>query len=108
MTHAPNNPRFYDKMNTDTLQKLCYQNGYYDFKLGQLVPYTKDNIPYTKFIIHKDYVVDTTYVEQIYKDVIYPIFDVKYDNFNNVIKDKAERLSIRANICLQLAFSCLI
>jgi len=72
-THAPNNARFYDKMNTDTLQKLCYQNGYYDVKLGKLVSYTKYNIPYTKFIIHKDYIVDTTYVEQIYKDVIYPI-----------------------------------
>ena len=66
-THAPNNPRFHDKMNTDTLQKLCYQNGYYDFKLGKLVTYTKDNIPYTKFIINRDYIVDTTYVEQIYK-----------------------------------------
>ena len=28
-----------------------------------------------------------TYVEQIYKDVIYPIFDVKYDDNNIVIKD---------------------
>ena len=50
-THAPYNARFYHKMNTDTLQKVCYQNGYYDFKLGRLVAYTKDNIPYTSIEI---------------------------------------------------------
>ena len=87
ITHAPNNARFYVKMNTDTLQKLCYQNGYYDFKLGRLVAYTKDNIPYTKFIINRDFVIDTTCVEQVYKDVFYPIFDAKYDKDKNAIND---------------------
>ena len=53
-----------------------------------MVTYTKDNIPYTKFIINRDYIVDTTYVEQIYKDVIYPIFDVKYDDNIIVMKDE--------------------
>ena len=52
-----------------------------------MVAYTKDNIPYTKFIINRDYVVDTTCVHQVYTDVIYPIFDVKYDTDHNVIKD---------------------
>lgn len=91
MAHAPQNPNFTTLMFDSTLHKLCYKNGFYDFEKGDFVKYTEDNIPFTTFIINRDYVKDDTKEEEIYKRIFYPMFDIKTDQEGKPYEDEANK-----------------
>jgi hypothetical protein len=78
--------KFNKKMYQQTLQKLCFQNGYYDFKLSKFIEYKDDNIPLTPFIIDRDYVVNKNAYADIYKRVLYPVFNIILDDNNEIIE----------------------
>jgi hypothetical protein len=82
MTHAEAKPDFFTIMHSDTMQKLCYKNGFYDFKQATFLAYTNDNIPFTSFIINRDYVKTTNKGNEIYTRVLYPIFNVSINKKN--------------------------
>ena len=79
---APQKADFNSLMYYSTIYKLCYKNGFYSFKDKKFIKYTNDNIPFTKFIIDRNY-EDIDNVEQskqieseIYNRVLFPIFNV--------------------------------
>ncbi len=85
ISHAPLNPTFNDKLHNDTLQKLCYSNGFYCFRTKQFIEYTNDNIPYTTLIINRKYFNIEPCREDIdlvYKDILHPIFNINYSHNN--------------------------
>ncbi len=66
-----------------TLHKICFKNGYYDFREGQ---FFKDyNNLYTPILIDRDFKPETNIKirEDIFKRVLYPIFsiDTNQENF---------------------------
>ena len=67
-------PEFIDKLWHSNLGKLCYRNGYYDFKLGVLCEYDDDT--YTTIKINRDFqMADKKVKKQVYERVICPIFN---------------------------------
>jgi len=69
-------PDFIDKLWTSNLYKLCFKNGYYDFKKCRLVPYEKDNETHTTIKINRDFKMpDFSIVREVYDKILYPIFN---------------------------------
>ena len=82
---APQKEDFYKLMYESTLYKLCYKNGYYSFKDKCFIPYTNDNIPFTTFIINRDYIFDDSKITEIYDRIIYPIFNITKNENEEII-----------------------
>ena len=83
--HAPDNNAFNDLLHSDTLLKVCYNNGYYCFVNNKFIEYTNDNIPYTTFIINRDYIpsiynVDDDNIKFVFETILKPIFNIGYNN----------------------------
>ena len=67
-------PDFIDKLWTSNLFKLCFKNGYYDFKTGKLVDY--DNDTHTTIKINRDYEEPKKEdVDAVYEKIFNPIFN---------------------------------
>ena len=85
ISHAPANPTFNNKLHNDTLQKLCYLNGFYCFKSNKFIEYTSDNIPYTTLIINRNY-IDTKPckedIDLVFINILHPIFNINYSHNN--------------------------
>ena len=65
---------FIDKLWSSNLYKLCFKNGYYDFKSKTLKPY--DNETHTTIKINRDYVPALPeIIKQVYEKVLNPIFN---------------------------------
>ncbi len=65
---------FIDKLWTSNLQKLCFKNGYYDFKKGKLVDYDLDT--HTTIKINRDYKkAEPEYIQKVYDKILNPIFN---------------------------------
>ena len=65
---------FIDKLWTSNLQKLCFKNGYYDFKQGKLVDYDLDT--HTTIKINREYnKAEPEYIQQVYDKILNPIFN---------------------------------
>ena len=65
---------FVDKLWLSNLYKLCFKNGYYDFKKGKLVDY--DNETHTTIKINRDLEVpDQKIVQDVYDKILNPIFN---------------------------------
>ena len=65
MAHAPKKDDFYTIMHKDTKGRLFYNNGYYEFKDNKFVIYDNDNIPFTSFVIKRDFINDNTLIEMV-------------------------------------------
>jgi len=81
--HAPKKDDFMEECYNSTLYKLCYKDGFYDFKKGEFIKYTIENLPFTTFIINKEFNINEDLEEEIYKRVLYPIFGVEKDELGN-------------------------
>ena len=70
-------PDFIDKLWTSNLYKLCFKNGYYDFKRCELVPYEEDNETHTTIKINRDFnmKLNSKLVNEVYDKILYPIFN---------------------------------
>jgi hypothetical protein len=69
-------PDFIDKLWTSNLYKLCFKNGYYDFKKCKLVPYEEDNETHTTIKINRDFKMpDYKIVNEVYDKILNPIFN---------------------------------
>ena len=88
-TLAPQKEDFNKLMYESTLLKICYRNGYYSFKESSFIPYNNDNIPFTSFIINRNYIIDNSKIDEIYEKIIYPIFNVIKDEKGDIIKNYA-------------------
>jgi hypothetical protein len=67
-------PDFIDKLWTSNLFKLCFKNGYYDFKQGKVVDY--DNDTHTTIKINRDYQEPTDEnIKLVYQKIFNPIFN---------------------------------
>lgn len=65
---------FYKKLWTSTKQKLCYNNGYYDFVNNKFKPY--DDKTFTTIKINKDFEpAEEKYKKLVYDKILNPIFD---------------------------------
>jgi hypothetical protein len=65
---------FCDKLWTSNLFKLCFKNGYYDFKKGKLVDY--DNDTHTTIKINRDYEKPKQEdIDAVYEKILNPIFN---------------------------------
>ena len=84
---------FSESMYKSTLFKICFQNGFWDFKSGMFHEYTDNNIPLTPFIINRNYTPNKSKYDELYEKVLYPTFNIKFDN-NGVIQehDNLQRL----------------
>tara|TARA_R110000868_G_scaffold411538_1_gene705203 strand:+ start:91 stop:2409 length:2319 start_codon:yes stop_codon:yes gene_type:complete len=83
--HAPINNEFDTLLHEDTIQKLCYNNGYYCFKTNSFIEYNNDNIPFTTHIINRDYKpleydVNDINIKFILDTILHPIFDIDKNN----------------------------
>jgi hypothetical protein len=76
---CPNKTDFYKIMHKDTKHRLFYNNGYYDFKQSKFIDYDNDNIPFTTFVIERDYIPNDTLENEVYKRIFFPIFDIDID-----------------------------
>ena len=85
LNHAPDKSDFYSIMHKDTKNRLFYLNGYYDFIQSKFIEYDDNNIPFTTFVIEREYKVNESLVDDVYKRIFYPIFDVDYDENNEPI-----------------------
>ena len=86
---APQKEDFNKLMYESTLLKICFKNGFYSFKDKCFIPYTNDNIPFTTFIINRDYIVDDEKKDEINERVIYPMFNVIKDEKKDIINNYA-------------------
>ena len=78
------NNKFLDDVWDNTLHKVCFKNGYYDFRKQKFVKEYKDLT--TPIVIERDLNLksNTKVRSKIFKKVLFPIFDVKEiddDNF---------------------------
>tara|TARA_R110000772_G_scaffold268231_1_gene394508 strand:+ start:114 stop:2564 length:2451 start_codon:yes stop_codon:yes gene_type:complete len=74
-------PDFIENLWQSNLHKLCFKNGYYDFKKGQLVDY--DNDTHTTIKINSDYgIANDKIIQQVYDKILNPIF-----NNDNELRD---------------------
>ena len=65
---------FIDKLWSSNLYKLCFKNGYYDFKKGSLQPYDTDT--HTSIKINRDYKEATEEnIKAVYDKILNPIFN---------------------------------
>ncbi len=65
---------FIEKLWTSNLQKLCFKNGYYDFKKGKLEEYDIDT--HTTIKINRNFnEADPEYIEKVYEKILNPIFN---------------------------------
>tara|TARA_R110000868_G_scaffold2165_7_gene16476 strand:+ start:2476 stop:4920 length:2445 start_codon:yes stop_codon:yes gene_type:complete len=65
---------FIDKLWSSNLQKLCFKNGYYDFKKGKLVDYDLDTL--TTIKINRDFkAAEPDFIEEVYSKILNPIFN---------------------------------
>lgn len=65
---------FIDKLWTSNLFKLCFKNGYYDFKKGTLVEYDTDT--HTTIKINRDFKEPTEEdIKAVYDKILNPIFN---------------------------------
>ena len=83
---------FAESMYNSTLYKICFKNGYYDFKLCSFVEYNNDNIPLTPFIINRNYTNNKSALKDIYERILYPTFNIILDD-NNEVKQDADNLA---------------
>ena len=84
---APCKTDFYKIMHKDTKYRLFYNNGYYDFKQSKFIYYDDDNMPFTTFVIDRDFEPNNSLVDEVYKKVFYPIFNIEFDENNDIIED---------------------
>lgn len=77
---------FIENSYLDTLYKICFENGFYNFKEGVFYEYTKDNIPLTTKLNTRIYTNDKSRYNDIFEKILYPTFNIKYDE-NGVIND---------------------
>ena len=72
---------FIDKLWTSNLFKLCFRNGYYDFKKGERVDYDMDT--HTTIKINREYKEpDMKIVKEVYEKILNPIFNNDKDLMN--------------------------
>jgi hypothetical protein len=67
-----------------TIHKICFKNGYYDFRKGEFIKEYNDLITPIQIERNLNMKSNKKVREEIYKKVLYPIFDVKEigdDNF---------------------------
>ena len=71
-------PDFIDNLWSSNLLKLCFRNGYYDFKKSSLQPY--DNETHTCVKINRDYEAPTKEdIQLVYDKILNPIFNKDKD-----------------------------
>lgn len=78
---------FAESMYLSTLNKICFQNGFYDFTIGTFQTYTDYNIPLTPFIIQRDYKPEKSGYDALYRKVFYPTFNINF-NDDGVLQDE--------------------
>ena len=67
-------PDFIDKLWSSNIYKLCFRNGYYNFRAGRLEDY--DNDTHTTIKINRELKMpDMDIVDQVYKRILNPIFN---------------------------------
>jgi hypothetical protein len=66
-------------MYDSTMNKLCFENGYWDFKDTQFHEYNPDNMVYSTFIINRPYNATTSMYDEIYRRILYPMFNIIMD-----------------------------
>jgi hypothetical protein len=67
-------PDFIDKLWSSNIFKLCFRNGYYNFRAGRLEDY--DNDTHTTIKINRELKIpDMDIVDQVYKRILNPIFN---------------------------------
>ena len=67
-------PDFIDKLWSSNIYKLCFRNGYYNFRAGKLEDY--DNDTHTTIKINRELKMpDMDIVDQVYKRILNPIFN---------------------------------
>ena len=67
-------PDFIDKLWSSNIGKLCFKNGYYDFKNKCLKPY--DNDVHTTIKINRDYKpASTSIIKDVFDRILNPIFN---------------------------------
>ena len=67
-------PDFIDKLWSSNIYKLCFRNGYYNFRAGRLEDYDKDT--HTTIKINRELKMpDMDIVDQVYKRILNPIFN---------------------------------
>ena len=67
-------PDFIDKLWTSNLYKLCFKNGYYDFKQNKLQKYNTET--HTTIKINRDYKpADPETIKEVYEKILNPIFN---------------------------------
>jgi len=67
---------FVDKLWTSNLGKLCFKNGYWDFKKASLCPYEEDLDMHTTIKINRDLnTPDFKVVKEVYDKILNPIFN---------------------------------
>ena len=72
---------FIDKLWSSNLYKLCFKNGYFDFKKGSLKPYDVDT--HTCIKINRDYeTASETDIQAVYEKILNPIFNNDTDLMN--------------------------
>jgi len=77
---------FIENSYIDTLYKICFENGFYNFKDGLFHEYTKDNIPLTTKLNKRIYTTDKSKYNELLNKIFYPTFNIKYDD-KGVIQD---------------------
>jgi len=77
---------FIENSYLDTLYKICFENGFYNFKDGIFHKYTKDNIPLTTRLNNRVYTTDKSKYNDIFTKILYPTFNIKFDE-KGVIQD---------------------
>jgi len=72
---------FVDKLWSSNLYKLCFKNGYYDFKKGKLVDYDIDT--HTAIKINRKYEKpESEHIKAVYDKILNPIFNNDKDLMN--------------------------
>jgi hypothetical protein len=84
---------FNNLMYESTRNKLCFTNGYYDFKTQRFFEYgeTDSDTIYTTFVINRPYTTDKSKYVDIYRRMLYPMFNVVLDDDGQPI-DTAENI----------------
>ena len=55
LNHAPEQPGFIEKLWSSSIGKLCFKNGWFDFKSQKLHKYGDEGTPHTLFKINRDF-----------------------------------------------------
>jgi len=100
---AESKPDFYKIMHKDTQYRLFYRNGYYDFKQSKFIDYNDNHIPFTTFIIDRDYKPNNTLYDAVFEKVFYPIFNVELDEHNKPIDIESDNYKVMKYTIYQLA-----